>query len=71
VSKQTIHRFNIESFDLKKLSKLEAKEQYHVEISSRLAALENLDTEEDITTAWETIRGNIKISAKDSLGYCD
>jgi hypothetical protein len=31
--------------------------------------LEKLDTEVDINRAWETIRENIKISAKESLGY--
>jgi hypothetical protein len=31
--------------------------------------LENLDTEVDINRAWETIRENIKISTKESLGY--
>jgi hypothetical protein len=31
--------------------------------------LEILDTEVDISRAWETIRENIKISAKESLGY--
>jgi hypothetical protein len=30
--------------------------------------LENLDTEVDVNKAWVTIRGNIKISAKESLG---
>jgi uncharacterized protein YaaR (DUF327 family) len=59
----------MERFNLKKLYKVEGKEQYHVEISNRLVALENLDTEEDINSAWETIRDNIKISAKESLGY--
>jgi hypothetical protein len=39
-----------------------------VEISNRFAALENLDTELDISRAWETIGQNIKISAKESLG---
>jgi hypothetical protein len=33
------------------------------------AALENLDTEVDINGAWETVRENITISAKESLGY--
>jgi hypothetical protein len=32
-------------------------------------SFENLDTEVDINRAWETIRENIKISAKESLGY--
>jgi hypothetical protein len=31
--------------------------------------LEDLDTEVEINSAWETIRENIKISAKESLGY--
>jgi hypothetical protein len=31
--------------------------------------LENLDTEVDINRAWKTIRENIRISAKESLGY--
>jgi hypothetical protein len=31
--------------------------------------LENLDTEVDIHRSWETIRENLKISAKESLGY--
>jgi hypothetical protein len=31
--------------------------------------LENLDTEEDINSVWKTVRENIKISAKGSLGY--
>jgi hypothetical protein len=31
--------------------------------------LEDLDTEVEINNAWETIRENIQISAKDSLGY--
>jgi hypothetical protein len=31
--------------------------------------LENFDAEVNINRAWDTIRGNIKISAKESLGY--
>jgi hypothetical protein len=31
--------------------------------------LENLDTEVDVNKAWEAIRENIKVSAKESLGY--
>jgi hypothetical protein len=51
------------------LNEVEGKEQYPVQISNRFAALENLDTEVNINTVWETIRENIKISAKESLGY--
>jgi hypothetical protein len=45
------------------------KVQFHVEVSNRFAALEDLDAEVDINSAWETIRENIKISPKESLGY--
>jgi hypothetical protein len=34
-----------------------------------VAALEDLDTEVEINSAWKTIWENIKISAKESLGY--
>jgi hypothetical protein len=45
------------------------EEQYHVEIKNRFSSLENLDYEVDINRVWETIRVDIKISAKESLGY--
>jgi hypothetical protein len=32
--------------------------------------LEDFGTEVEINSAWEMIRENIKISAKESLGYC-
>jgi hypothetical protein len=59
----------VEMFNLKKLSEAEGKEQFRVEVLNRFAVLEDLDTEVEITSAWETIRENIKISAKESLGY--
>jgi hypothetical protein len=31
--------------------------------------LEDLDAEVEVNTAWESIRENINISAKESLGY--
>jgi hypothetical protein len=48
---------------------LEDKEKYRVDVSNRFVALEDLDAEVEINTIWETIRKNIKISAKESLGY--
>jgi hypothetical protein len=69
VSKQTTQRFHIERFSLKKLNEVESKEQYRVEISNRFAILENLGAEGDSNRAWETIKENIKISAKESLDY--
>jgi hypothetical protein len=56
-------------FSLKKLNDVEGKEQFRVEVSNRFAALEDLNTEVEINSAWETMRENIKISTKESLGY--
>jgi hypothetical protein len=41
----------------------------YCEISQRFEALEDLDAEVDITSAWETSRVNIKISAKQSRNH--
>jgi hypothetical protein len=54
---------------MKKLSNVNVKEKYQVEISNRFAALESLDESFDINNAWESIRENIKTSAKNNLGY--
>jgi hypothetical protein len=40
VSKQTMHRFHMEWFSLKKLKEVEGKEQYQIEISNRSTVLE-------------------------------
>jgi hypothetical protein len=56
----------MERFNLKKLNEVEVKEQVCVEVSNRFAALEDLDAEVEINSAWEMIRENIKISAKES-----
>jgi hypothetical protein len=69
VHKQRSQRFDTERFNLKKLNDVEGEEQFRVEISIWFAALEDLDTEVEINSAWETIRENIRISAKESLGY--
>jgi hypothetical protein len=59
----------MERFNLKKLNEVVGKEKYRVEVSNKLPALEDLDTEVEINTIWETIRENTKISAKQSIGY--
>jgi hypothetical protein len=69
LNNQRLHRFHMERFNLKKLNKVEDEEQFRVEVSNRFAALEDLDAEAEINSAWETVRENIKISAKQSLGY--
>jgi hypothetical protein len=58
----------MENFNLKKLNKVDGKEQFRVEVSNRFAALEDLDTEVEINSAWETIK-DCKNSAEGSLGY--
>jgi hypothetical protein len=69
VDKQRSQRFDMERFNLKKLNNVEGKEQFRVGVTNRFAAFEDLDTEVEINSAWETIRENIKTSAKESLGY--
>jgi hypothetical protein len=61
----------MERFNLKKLSEVEGEERYRVEISNRFASLENLVTDLVDNKPWETIRENIKISARESIGYCE
>jgi hypothetical protein len=53
------------------LNELEGKYQYHVGMSDRFAALENLDGKVDINSAAEIIGESINISVKESLGYCE
>jgi hypothetical protein len=43
VNKQRSQRFHIERLNLKKLNKVEGKKQFHVEVSNRFAALEDLE----------------------------
>jgi hypothetical protein len=69
VNKQKSNRHKMEKFNLKKLNGEEVKGKYRVDVSNRFAALEDLEAEVDDNSAWETIRGNIKISAKDSRDY--
>jgi hypothetical protein len=53
------------------MNELEDEGKYHVELWNMLAALNNMDAEVDINSACNTIRGNINISAKESLDYCE
>jgi hypothetical protein len=68
VSKQAAQNFHAERFNLKMLNELGVWNQYQIKISKMMAALENLNVSEDINTAWENIKENIKTSAKKSLG---
>jgi hypothetical protein len=68
VSKQAAQKFDGGKFNLRKLNEPEVKNKYQIETTNRFAALENLKTDEHVNRAWETIKENIKASAKDSLG---
>jgi hypothetical protein len=61
----------MERFNVKKLNEGDVKGQYQVTIRNKFAALENLEDSGDINRAWDNIRENIKISAQESLGYCE
>jgi hypothetical protein len=56
----------MERFNLKKLNEVEGKDQYCVEVSNRFAALEHLDTEVEINSAWKTIRETKHFSQRES-----
>jgi hypothetical protein len=61
----------MERFNVKKLNEGDVREQYQVTIRNKFAALENLEDSRDINRAWDNIRENIKISAQESLRYCE
>jgi hypothetical protein len=42
LSKQTLHRFHMEKFNLKKLNEVEGELQYYVEISNRKVFYNNI-----------------------------
>jgi hypothetical protein len=59
----------MERFNLKKLDKVDGKEQCCVEVPKRFAALKDLAAEMDINSTLETITENTKISANKNLCY--
>jgi hypothetical protein len=69
VNRERSHRFHEKNVNLMKLKEAEGKEKYCVEIPNRFTALEDSDAEVEIDSAWEMIRENIQISAKEILGY--
>jgi hypothetical protein len=68
VRKQAAQKFKGERFNLRKLHALEVRIQYQIEITNRIAALENLNNDGDINRAWENIKESIQTSARESLG---
>ena len=66
VSKQAAQMFDVKRFNFKKLRELEVRREYHNKMPHRFAALENLNNNGDVYTAWEDIKESIKISARGS-----
>jgi hypothetical protein len=64
VSKRVAQKFDMQRFDLRKLNDAEVKEQYHVKITNRFAALENFVDNVDMNRASENIRENINLQPK-------
>jgi len=54
VSKQVAQIFDVERFNLRKLTDLEVTKNYQLKISNRFAAMENLNDSQDISRSWET-----------------
>jgi len=63
VSKHATQDLFAEKFNPRKLNELEVTKQYQIEISNRFGVPENLSDSEDINTAPENIKENIKTSA--------
>jgi hypothetical protein len=59
----------MERLSLKKINEVACKENYHIGVSNRFAALEDLDAEVEINSALEAIRENMNISARKRLDY--
>jgi hypothetical protein len=67
VIKRMFRKMDVERLNLNQLNEEEVKEQHQVTIKNKFVSLENLDDKGDINRAWETIRENIRISAKESI----
>jgi hypothetical protein len=65
--KQTAHKTDAETFNLKKLSKMEVRKQYQIELSTRFPALANVNDSEYIRLG-KTLQRIKKVSDKKTLG---
>ena len=71
VSKQETRQFDVERFNLRKISEMEVRKPYQIKITNRIAVLENLNDSEGIYRAWQNSQDNIETSAKGSLCLCE
>jgi hypothetical protein len=67
VRKEAAQNFDGGRFSLRKLHDLKVRKQYQIEITNRVAALENVSEDDGINRAWESIKENIKTSATKNL----
>ena len=68
VSKRAAQKLDVERYNIRKPNELEIRKQDQIKISNMCTALENSNNSEDINRACENTEGNIRMSAKDSLG---
>jgi bifunctional DNA-binding transcriptional regulator/antitoxin component of YhaV-PrlF toxin-antitoxin module len=68
--KQAAQKTDVERFNLKKLSEMEVRRQFQIEISNRFEALENLNDSEDVNRAWENIRELRKMTVSSCSSGC-
>ena len=54
--KQATHKFDVERYNLRKLGQLKVRKQYHIKVSKRFAALEDLNDGEDVNRTWGTLK---------------
>jgi len=52
IGKQAAQKFDVERVNLRKLSELEVRTHYQINISNKFAPLENLNNSEDVSRAW-------------------
>ena len=68
VNKRTVQKFDMERFNIKKLSELDVRKECQIKIANRITALENLNDSEDINRVWENIKENVRTLTKENLG---
>jgi hypothetical protein len=71
VSKLPVNKMDMARFNVKKLNEEEVKEEYQVTMKNNFSSLVNLEDSGDINRAWDAIRENITISAKECIGHCE
>jgi hypothetical protein len=63
-NKQAAQQFDVERFNLRKLSELEFRKQYQIKISNKFTALESINDSEDIIRLGRTSKRTSKPQVK-------